>query len=57
MKDAPDTMARVINRSGDHGTGDLEKDKAGAGIDVSLRGPFKRDKQRSNLENAQHKKV
>jgi hypothetical protein len=44
MKDAPETMTRVINRTGDHGTGNLEKDETRTWIYISLRGTFKRDK-------------
>jgi len=49
-------MARIVNRAGEHGTGNLKKDEAGTWIDVGLRGPFKCYKQRCNLESAEQKK-
>jgi hypothetical protein len=44
-------MARVVERSGEHGTGNLEKDKAGPWIDIRLCRTFKSYKQGSNLQS------
>jgi hypothetical protein len=37
-------MAHIVNRAGEHGTGNLEKDEAGSWINVGLRRTFKGDK-------------
>jgi hypothetical protein len=52
MKDSLEAMAQIINRTGEHGTGYLKKDKAGPRVDVGLRRSFKRDKQRCDLHSA-----
>ena len=43
MKDPLQTMAQIVKRAGDHGTGDLKEDEAGPRINVGLRRTFKRD--------------
>ncbi len=48
-------MAEIINCAGKHGTGNLEKNKAGTWIDIGLSRPLKCDQQRGNLQNAEQK--
>ena len=36
-------MAQIVHRAGEHGTRNLEKNKAGTGIDVGLGRTFKCD--------------
>jgi hypothetical protein len=36
-------MAQIIDRAGEHGTGNLKKDEARTWIDISLRRAFKGD--------------
>jgi hypothetical protein len=43
MKDPLHAMAQIVHRASAHGTGYLEKDEAGTGIDVGLGRPLKRD--------------
>jgi hypothetical protein len=52
MEDSLEAMAQIVNGAGEHGTGYLEKDKAGPRVDVGLRGTLKRDKQRCDLHSA-----
>jgi hypothetical protein len=37
-------MAHIVNRAGEHGTGNLEEDEAGSRIDIGSCRSFKRDK-------------
>ena len=50
-------MTQVIDRAGAHGTGNLEKDKARARIDVGLGRPLKCDQEASDLQSAEQQKA
>ena len=49
-------MTHIVNRTGEHGTGNLQEDEARSRIDVGLCRPFKRDKERCDLHSAKEKK-
>jgi hypothetical protein len=50
-------MTQVVDRTRTHGTGHLEKDKAGPRIYVSLSRPLKSDQQRCDLQPAEQEKA
>jgi hypothetical protein len=52
MENSLKPMAQIVNRSGEHGTGYLKKDKAGPRVDVGLCRTFKRDEQHCDLQSA-----
>jgi hypothetical protein len=53
MKEPLDPMAQIKNRAGTHRGRNLQKNKAGTGIDVGLSRPLKGDHHGCNLQSGQ----